>query len=96
MTARELKTGEKYRVVKPGASLQWWKPCGPNCQQGASLKLAIGDVITYDCSAYGGGSDDVYYNYFKKDGQLGQFWPNNWGTCDTSFLEPVATPVGVT
>jgi hypothetical protein len=89
-----LVKGEQYRVVKPGASLHWWEPCGPNCQQGASLKLEVGDVITYDRNAYGGMSDDVYYDYFRKGKAYGQFWPNNWGISDKSFLEPVTAPVG--
>jgi hypothetical protein len=89
-----LVKGEQYRVVKPGARLFWWEPCGPNCQQGAGLTLEVGDVITYDRNAYGGMSDDVYYDYFRKDGKCGQFWPNNWGTADKSFLEPVPAPVG--
>lgn len=89
-----LETGAQYRVIKPGAYLRWWEPLGPNCQQGASLKLEVGDIITYDRLRHGGGSDDVDYNYFTKDKAYGAFWPNNWGMCDTSFLEPVAVPAG--
>lgn len=88
------EAGAQYRVVKPDAKLFWWKPCGPHCQQGDSLALKVGDVITYERHAYGGGSDDVYYDYFRKADKCGQFWPNNWGACDMSFLELVATPVG--
>jgi hypothetical protein len=86
--------GEQYRVVRSGAYLRWWEPCGPNCQQGASLKLEVGDVITYDRNAYGGMSDDVNYDYFRKGTACGQFWPNSWGACSMSFLEPVTTTVG--
>jgi hypothetical protein len=89
-----MTPGTQYRVIKPDARLQWWEPCGPNCQQGASLKLAVGDIITYERNAYGGGSDDVNYDYFSKDGKCGAFWPNNWGVCDKSFVEPVDVPVG--
>lgn len=85
-----LQPGAQYRIVKPGARLTWEVPMGPSCWQGAQLKLNVGDIITYDRCAYGGGSDDVYYNYFTKDNARGKFWPNNWGMCDTSFLEPVA------
>jgi hypothetical protein len=89
-----MTPGTQYRVIKPDARLQWWEPCGPNCQQGASLKLAVGDIITYERNAYGGGSDDVNYDYFSKDGKCGAFWPNSWGSCDKSFFEPVDEPVG--
>jgi hypothetical protein len=88
------ETGAQFRVVKSGAYLRWWEPAGPNCQKGASLKLEVGDVITYDQNAYGGMSDDVNYDYFRKDTAYGQFWPNNWGACDMSFLEPVPAAVG--
>ena len=89
-----MTPGTQYRVTKPNAYLQWWEPCGPNCQQGAGLKLAVGDIITYERNAYGGGSDDVNYDYFSKDGKCGAFWPNNWGVCDKSWFEPVSAPVG--
>lgn len=92
----DRKPGIQYRVVKPGAHLSWWKPTGPHCAEGVSLKLEVGDVITYSQYAYGGGSDDVYYDFFTKGGACGRFWPNNWGSCDASFLEPVKTPVGAT
>ncbi len=88
--------GVRYRVVKPGAALRWWKPAGPHCHEGASRPLAVGDVITYERHAYGGMSDDVYYDYFRIGNDSGQFWPNNWGTCDMSFLEPVTAAVGAT
>lgn len=90
------ETGAQFRVVKPGACLHWWESCGPNCQKGASLKLEVGDVITYDQNAYGGMSDDVNYDYFRKGTAYGQFWPNNWGACDMSFLEPVTATIGAT
>lgn len=90
----DLKPKAQYRVTKPGARLRWWEPLGPNCQQSASMPLAVGDVITYDRNAYGGGSDDVNYDYFRKDDKCGAFWPNVWGICDVSFLEPVVTPGG--
>lgn len=92
---RNANPGDQFRVIKPDARLMWWIPAGPSCQQGANLRLQAGDVITYVRNAYGGGSDDVYYDYFSKDGQCGQFWPNNWGAADASFLEPVAAPEAV-
>jgi hypothetical protein len=85
-----MTPGDQYRVVKDGGRLNWWEPRGPNCQQGASLALKIGDVITYERTAHGGGSDDVDYDNFSKDGKCGAFWPNNWGCVDSSFLELVA------
>jgi hypothetical protein len=86
-----LRPGAQYRVVKTGARLTWEVPIGPSCWRGAQLTLNVGDIITYNRCAYGGGSDDVDYNYFTKDQQCGKFWPNNWGRCDTSFLELVPT-----
>jgi len=92
----ELVKGAQYRVVKSGAYLQWWESRGPNCQQSVSLKLEVNDVITYGHNAYGGMSDDVNYDYFRKGAACGEFWPNNWGAGNMSFLEPVATTVGAT
>lgn len=89
MTHKELVSGQKYRVVKSGAYLNWYIP-REGYQEGASMKLFKGDMIEYCKHAYGGGSDDVYYHFFSKDGQTGKFWPNNLGMCDLSYLELVA------
>lgn len=89
MTHRDLASGQKYKVVKSGATLSYWIPRW-NYQEGASVKLLEGDIIEYRDFVYGGGSDDVCYHRFSKDGQVGQFWPNNWGMCDLSFLELVS------
>lgn len=88
MTRPEV--GKQYRVIKPGAALSWWEPCGPYCQESKRVTLNVDDVITYTRQTHGGGSDDVDYNYFTKDKSCGAFWPNNWGMCDMSFLEPVS------
>jgi hypothetical protein len=93
MTHRDLAAGQKYRVVKSGAYLAYEIPKhGPRYTfyEGGSIKLSEGDVVEYCKTAYGGGSDDVYYTFFSKDGQTGKFWPNNWGMCDLSFLELVS------
>jgi len=91
---RDANAGDEFRVLKPNAYLMWYVPCGPNCWQGASLHLQVGDVIKYERNAYGGGSDDVNYDYFSKDGKCGAFWPNKWGSCDRTFIEVVAKATG--
>lgn len=47
MRARDYLAGRKYRVIKEGAQLTGMQPAGPNCQQGWSQKLQVGDVLTY-------------------------------------------------
>ena len=90
MTHKDLVSGQKYRVVKSGAHLSYWIP-RQGYEEGGSVKLSEGDVIEYRDSAYGGGSDDVDYHRFSKDGQVGNFWPNTWGRCDLTYLELVDT-----
>lgn len=46
MTNYGYERGQRYRVVKAGASLSGMKPIAPNCQQGWSMPLNVGDVIT--------------------------------------------------
>jgi hypothetical protein len=88
MERKQLTAGQKYRVTKAGAYLAYEIP-HYGYSECRSLKLSEGDVIEYVRNAYGGGSDDVYYDYFLSGDKKGKFWPNNWGICDASYLEPV-------
>jgi hypothetical protein len=88
MERKQLTVGQEYRVVKAGAYLAYEIP-HYGYSECFSLKLSEGDVIKYVCNAYGGGSDDVNYDYFLCGDKNGKFGPNNWGICDTSYLEPV-------
>lgn len=90
MNHKDLVSGQKYRVVKSGAFLSYYIP-RYGYEEGASVKLLEGDVIEYRDFAYGGGSDDVCYHFFSKGKETGKFWPNNWGVCDSTYLEPVDT-----
>lgn len=41
-----FRDGQRWRVIKAGASLWGWKPCGPGARQGWRQELAVDTVIT--------------------------------------------------
>lgn len=84
-----MDKGDKFRVIKKGAKLTWWVPSGYCSHTGASLALEVGDVVEYAGRIMGMGSDSVPIDRFKKGEQVGEFWPNDWGTHDKSYLEAV-------
>ena len=90
-TATQIKLTKhsRYRVVKPAATLRWQTPIAPYAWKGESLQLKVGDELEYLGRVHGPGSDDVDYDLFSCGDVRGHFWPNNWGLCDTTFLEEI-------
>jgi hypothetical protein len=46
MKQSDFKEGQKWRVIKAGAQLQGMQPVDRYAQQGWSMKLAVGTVLT--------------------------------------------------
>ena len=90
MKRLELKKGATYRVLKPGAHLNWLVPCGPSAWSGESKNLPVGAEITFLGDVMGWGSDNIPVANFEYQGKKGEFWPNNWGRVEDGWLEPAS------
>lgn len=55
MNQANFRAGQRWRVIKAGASLWGWKPCGPGAQQGWRQELAVRTILTCNGSAMSGG-----------------------------------------
>ena len=84
-----FEVGRQYRVIKAGCSLDWMESTGPWCWQGRKHELKVGDVITYDGSRNGWGSDPIPEEKFKMGTVTGSFEPSNWGRVEVGWLEEV-------
>ena len=88
-----FETGRQFKIVRDGGSISGWKPMGPGCQQGWRCELKVGDIVTYRGWQYSGGSDGISCRSFSTSNEEGTakgiFWPNNWGSVDKSFFEPL-------
>lgn len=64
-----FEKGKKYRVVKPGARLRGYKPVGPNCEEGWSRDLEVGEIITCAGSSMTFGDGVPALKWHDKDGK---------------------------
>lgn len=85
----KLTEGKDYKIIKDGAFLSWEESIGPYAWQGKSYALKIGDVVTYVGMKMGWGSDNIHQDNFSCGNARGSFWPQDWGSADTSFMEEI-------
>lgn len=95
--SNEYKAGQRYRVIKPGASISGMKPIAPNVQQGFVRKLQVGDVLTCRGTSmtFGDGVPIVKWADEKNEWICNDadFSPSTGGMWnrrpDDSYLEPI-------
>jgi hypothetical protein len=55
MNQADFRAGQRWRVIKEGAYLWGWQPCGPGAQQGWRQTLAVGTILTCSGSSMSSG-----------------------------------------
>lgn len=83
-----LEIGERYRVTKPGAALEWLVSTGGGGWSSKQVALPVGAIVEYLGSKRGWGSDNIGVDNFSYAGKQGEFSRAVWGMADKSFLEP--------
>lgn len=81
MKQSDFKAGQKWRVIRSGAKLFGMKPAGPYAQQGWSMDLDVGTVLTCDGEKWTFGDGVPVIKWLDAEG--------NWLASDCEFRPAV-------
>lgn len=69
MKQANFRDGQRWKVIKAGASLWGWRPCGPGAQEGWRHNLSVGDIITCRGRSMSGGDGVPLIKWADADGK---------------------------
>lgn len=69
MQQQDFRDGQRWKVIKEGARLSGWRPCGPGAQEGWGLDLPIGAIISCKGRSMSGGDGVPLIKWADENGK---------------------------